>query len=381
MNFSKVKDLMNIDISDIKNKITNKPIETKIPKKKEFNKKVVSFDFGSDTTKVVVGKYSKGLLEIERLISAKTPVDAVGDGNILNQEMMSVFLEQLLTNNKINVKDAVCTNNSTSIINREVTIPAVQEDEINTVVKYEIQQYLPINMDDYIIQQTILDRFQVESKLKFKALVITYPDKLATKYYKLLSNANLKPFALDISYNSLNKLVNYGDKVNGEEYSKEQTLAFIDMGASTLNVNIYKNGKLEFTRIIKSGGFNIDAALSRRLEVSLETAEIEKKAKADLSMSENNEASKVAADVVDEWLSELERIIQFYRNKKVGNSIDKIFLYGGSSNLKGMEKYVFDRLSIPTNKVRTIGNVDLNLKLTNETLEQYLNAIGAIIRL
>ncbi|GKU26423.1 hypothetical protein CFOLD11_32500 [Clostridium folliculivorans] len=383
MDFSKVKDLMNVDISDLKNKIRNKPIEKKPVKKKELNRKVVSFDFGSDTTKVVVGKYYKDQLEIERLITAKTPVDAVGDGNILNQDVMTVFLEQLLNNNKINIKDAICTNNSTSVINREVVIPAVQEDELSTVVKYEIQQYLPINMDDYVIQQSILDRFQVESKLKFKTLVITYPEKLAMKYYKLLTNSNLKPLALDISYNSLNKLVNYSNKVNDEAYSTEETLAFIDMGASTLSVSIYKDGKFEFTRLIKSGGANIDGALSRAMGISLEVAEDIKKNKGDLSVSSDNEDSsnRIIRDVVDEWIMELERIIQFYRNKKVGNSIDKIFLYGGSSNLKGIERYIFNKFSIPTSKVRTMGNVNLNLKIATETIEQYLNVIGSIIRL
>ena len=33
----------------------------------------------------------------------------------------------------------------------------VQEEEMETVIRYEIQQYLPINLDDYIVQYVVLD--------------------------------------------------------------------------------------------------------------------------------------------------------------------------------------------------------------------------------
>lgn len=380
MDLSKMKNLMSMDIKDLKKAFSkNKIIKSK--KKKEANKKVLSFDIGSEKTKIVVGKYYKDKLEIDKLIIASTPESCVADGVINNLPILVNFIEQKLANEKIKIKDIICTNNSTSIINREIVIPEVEEDEIDTVVKFEIQQYLPLNMNDYVIQYNVLGTIEEEGKNKFRTLVLTYPEKMAYNYYKLFTNINLKPVALDVAYNSINKLMNFAEKINDEDYNKEAATAFIDMGANSLCVQIYVNGKLDFTRIIKSGGSNIDVMLSKELFIDIEQAEQEKINKGCIAISPENTIDEVINSVVEDWIDELQRIIQFYRNKKVGNNIEKIYIYGGSSNLLGIENYMANRLNVLVKKIEAINNIKLNDKLKNEKINQHLNAIGAIIRL
>ena len=147
---------------------------------------------------------------------------------------------------------------------------------METVIRYEIQQYLPINLDDYIVQYTVLDEIVSDTGSKLKLNVISYPKKIANNYYDLLLDLDLKPYALDVNYNAINKLSNYGEMAKNEGQVIGGTVAFIDMGATSINVTIFKNGKLDFTRIIKSGGFNIDYALSQSLDMSVKATESQK---------------------------------------------------------------------------------------------------------
>ncbi|MHC1685749.1 MAG: type IV pilus assembly protein PilM [Clostridiaceae bacterium] len=373
---NKVKNLMKLDSRDMKK---NKPVD-KVIKKKEINRKVVSIDIGSEKTKIVIGKYFGGKLEVEKLIMANTPQNSIVDGNITNYPSIVNFIEQKLTNEKIKIKDAIFTSNSTAIINREILIPVVEEDEIETVVKFEIQQYLPLNMSDYVVQQNVLGVVDQGEQKRLKTLVLTYPEKMARNYYKLTSDINLRPVALDITYNSLKKLINFSKEINNEEYNKEASIVFIDMGAKSLSVQIYKNGNVDFTRMIKSGGSNIDSMLSKVLQSTDEEAEKEKIDKGSVSMNPENIIDDIVRIVVEEWVSELQRIIQFYKNMKMGNNVEKIFLYGGSSNIRGIEGYISERLNLPVEKLKELKNLNINKK-ANENIEQYLNAIGAIIRL
>lgn len=368
------------DLRKIKSNSTNVKVR-KVKNKKEVNRKVISFDIGSENTKIVVGRHYKGKIEIEKMFCVSTPHDSIMDGNIVNLPSVVNFVEQKLKNEKIKIKDAICTNNSTAIINREIIIPKVEDDEIDTVVKFEIQQYLPLNMNDYIIQSNVLEEIEEEGQPKFRTLVLTYPEKMSYNYYKLLTDVNLKPVALDITYNSLNKLTNYCNKINKVEYSIDEAIAFIDMGANSLNVQIYKNGKLDFSRIIKSGGSNIDVMLSKVLQIKVQEAEREKISKGSVTLNPENMVDDIIKIVVEEWIGELQRIIQFYKNKKLGNSIYKIYLYGGSSNLKGIQNYMDSRLKIRVEKVESIDSVKINSSFTDEKICKYLNAIGAIIRL
>ena len=165
-----------------------------------------------------------------------------------------------------------------------------------------------------------------------------------------------------------------------QEKEEKGTVAFVDMGATSINVTIFKNGKLEFTRIIKSGGDNIDYALSLENNMSIKSTESLKIKEADLYS--DTKVNKVVKKSVDEMLDDLERIFKFYNNKLVGNEINKIYIYGGSSNLSAIEKYMADRFNIDVEKISMLDNVEIKSKeLGAETIEQYLNAIGAIIRI
>lgn len=75
-----IKALMNMDIKDLKfNLPQNINFNKVIPEKK---KKVVAFDLGSSTIKIVEGTYYKNELTIDKYIKIPAPKDAVIDGEI-----------------------------------------------------------------------------------------------------------------------------------------------------------------------------------------------------------------------------------------------------------------------------------------------------------
>ena len=381
LNLSKFKELMNIDIKDLKEKLikNNKKIYFK---KIEKKKKVVAFDIGHTTIKIVEGIYYKGDLSVSKLLEVPTPKDAISDGAIVNKEALVYILQKTLAENSINAKDGICTNNSTSIINREILIPKVQDDEIETVVRYEIQQYLPINLDDYVLQMNILGEDESEGSQKLNVRVIAYPDKMARGYYELLEELNLKPYALDVNYNALNKLTNYIDVINEYEYNPKDSIVFIDMGATSLDVNIYNEGILQFTRIIKSGGTNIDEILIEVLNVPKD--EIEEYKEKNISLKEDKlyVQNKLIIDEIDEWIDKIEKIIQFYKNKNMRIDIDKIFIYGGSAKLKGLCEYMTSKLSINVEMIQSIPKININHNsISYQRIDSFINAIGSIIRL
>ena len=59
---------------------------------------------------------------------------------------MARAITDALDSNNIKNDNVIFTTNSTSVINRTIIIPKVNEDEIESVIKYEVQQYLPINL-------------------------------------------------------------------------------------------------------------------------------------------------------------------------------------------------------------------------------------------
>ncbi|NFO14994.1 pilus assembly protein PilM [Clostridium botulinum] len=381
--FNKVKDFMNLDINDLKAKLAKANEKSKSLKvKKEKKRKVVAFDIGSTNIKIAEGTYYKGILSIEKLIDIPTPVESIIDGNIEKKELLVSILQKALNENGINAKEGICTNNSSLIINREILIPDVKDEELDTVVRYEIQQYLPINLDDYVLQMTkIGEEFSDEGK-KLEIRAIAYPEKMAKGYYDLLMDLNLKPFALDVNYNALNKLLNHIEVINNCKLNIEESFVFIDMGSSSLDVNIYNNGVLKFTRIIKAGGKYLDEILYENMNIPIEEIEKFKSHDIDLEEEELKFQNQIIIDTLDEWIDKIEKIIQFYKSKNFDDDINKIFIYGRTSRIKNLEQYITSKIGIETIKIRNIPEIinDSNIEV-DENIDNFINVIGSLIRL
>ena len=375
-----LKEVMNMDIKALKVKFSKnlrKMNKVSTPQKK---RKVVAFDMGSSVIKIVEGMYYKDELTIDKYITLKTPKDAIIDGEIKKSEELFLKLEQVMKENGIKAKYAICTNNSTLIINREILIPKVEEEEMDTVVRYEIQQYLPINLEDYILQVTILDEEETNLSKKINVRVIAYPDKIARGYYNLITKLNLKPYALDVNYNAINKFINCIDRNNEYEYNPKDSVAFIDMGASFIDVNIYKNGNLDFTRIIKAGGNDLDEMLVERNLVSSDEVDGFKVRKIDLE--EPFEPINIyVRETIDDWIEKIEKIIQFYKNKNMGDEVSSIVIFGGSSKLKGIDEYMTTKLGIKTKRKNGISKIAFKSSDDGKSIDDFINVIGSVIRL
>lgn len=390
---SKLKEISSMDVKDIgklfkkdKSEDINSSYEVNNVEKKgrlkEKSRSVISIDLGTSFIKVAEGKYQKDKLSLNKVVQIPTPEGCITDGKIINAQAIIDVLSFLIKENSIRAKDVIFTTNSSSIINRDILIPVVQEEEMETVIRYEIQQYLPINLDDYIIQFIVLDEIVDDTGAKLKINVTSFPERMANTYYNVINALELNPYALDVTYNSINKLANYSQYTSNNGQIIGGTVAFVDMGATSINVAIFKNGKLDFTRMIKSGGDNIDYALSQSLNMSIKSTESLKIKDGDLlKNSEEDILNLTIRKSVDDILEELERILQFYSNKS-NTTIDKIYIYGGTSNLKNIELYIKNKLNISVENIEDIPNIDFTSKdVINENLGQYLNAISAIIRL
>ena len=376
-----LKALAQMDIKDVAKLFKKNQTATKRTVKKQttksLTKPVVVFDFGTESVKVAVGRQVRTELKVMQLFTVQLPKGTIVDGKIIEPQILQDTLEVALTEQKVKVKDAIACVNSTQIITRELFIPVVEEDEIETVARYEIQQFLPINLEDYQVQYLIMDEVVVNTEKKYKLNVVAFLDKMAMSYYDVLKALGLKPYALDVSFNAVGKLAALEDV----KLAQEGTVAFVDMGAQSIDVNIYQNKQVQFTRMIKTGGTIIDQNLNQ-MDMSLKSAVSYKMSQADLNddMTEDV-AARIVRYSVDEMLTELERVFQFYRNKSVGNTIDKLYVFGGTSHLNGMLPYIEARFNIPTATIQEFKKIELAPTVDKAVdVSDYTNSLGAMIR-
>ena len=133
---------------------------------------------------------------------------------------------------------------------------------------------------------------------------------------------------------------------------------------------------------MKIGGNEIDDALKNKCNIPQNIFERVKFQEVNLIDLEEEGPSAVVRDIIEKWTSEIDRIFKFYKSKEIGNKIDRIFIYGGISKTKGLESYLSGRFAIKVRRIKELSNVYFEDNRDGEaSIEKYVNAIGALIRL
>ncbi|KUK71699.1 MAG: Type IV pilus assembly protein PilM [Clostridiales bacterium 38_11] len=351
--------------------------------------RLVSIDIGTKSIKIVEGVSDKKNLTVKRAVTISTPIDSIQEGYIKDFESVRNVLKQTLTANGIRSKNAVFNINTSSLITRTVELPILKKhDETIQMIRFELEQFLPVVLDEYKIVFRVVKTYIEDGIKKGSYLIYAVPTKLINDYRQLADTVGLRLISMDLSFNSLEKVFSVGRNINDQKILKDKAYYVLEMGHKSLIFNVMYNDKNLFTRIINLGGADIDVSIGNLFDTNPENATKLKHKVSNLELyqletPEDSSVNNVINTTVEEWISEVRRVVQYFisRNKEI--EADKLFLYGGSSKIKNIEKFFQDNLSVKTETIDRIGGFSLELKSKDErdlSLVNYLNAIAGLLK-
>ena len=349
-----------------------------------LKKNIVAIDIGSYSIKIAEGSCNMNVVQIDRIAAVPTPFDAFYDGKFADADKIKQAINEILKQKNIRTKNVAFTLESTDTISREIVLPWAKPQELEQIIGFEVEQYLPIEMDKYILQYKIINEFEEDDVKKVTVLVVALPKLIGEAYLDLAKNMGLNPHYLDIHSNCVHKLLLPKIMVNGSYPLENQTIAAIDMGHQFINITIIDKGQFKFSRLLNIGGKDIDVSISNLLTVSSEEAENKKKEIKDISYDteqiDPNSSTSVVKETVTGWLEDIQKIFRYYTSRSTENIIDSICIYGGSSNIEGISTYIQDFFNMPAFKINSLNNVKFNNSSEEIPISDYVNAIGSIIR-
>lgn len=371
----------------LKEKLKQKPTKSKKAKRTRVIKRDrVSIDIGSKYIKIVEGMYDGKIISIKNLATIPTPENSYLDGDITDFSALKSTLYSVINQVGITSKEAIYTMESKSIISREVELPSVNEKDIKQMMEYQVEEYFPVNLDEYVMQSKVVEEIDTEEKKESKISVSILPKTMCEEYLNLTESLNLKPIALDMNDNSIYKLLSESFKVSGKgEDVNNKTIAALDIGYNVTNIIIIENGIFRFSRLVEVGGKDINKSIEEHLDIpENEVERIKLNIGSVLTEDSSVELDSIKTtiqDALSELCDEIERIFRYHTSRSSGNKIDEIYIYGATSRMIDIEKFIEGNLNISTYKIDNLTNVRLAKKLRDAEIIQYANAIGAIMRM
>lgn len=343
-------------------------------------RKILSIDLGSHETKVVEGKETNNGIIVYNYFSIPTPEGAYRDGEIWDKDLIYYKLNQDFKNRKIKTKSVYITINSSSIITREVIIPKVEEEEIESILQFQIEEYIPMNSEDYIVQFKTIGTVYEEAIEKLNILLIAIPKIIVESHFQLIKDLNLNPQVLDYQPNSIAKLISYNSFVNDSYPTENLTFATIDLGYDSTKISIIQNGIIMVSRVVDMGIKHMDQNILNFFDYTPEELEERKLQVNNINHIEDeyddyNRIVNLVKNFIENLSDKIEIIFRYYLTREIDNKIDMILLYGGGTSIDGISNLFSNYFNIPSIVVKSFNNVKFDGKV-----HKYMNALGAIIR-
>ena len=301
--------------------------------------------------------------------------------------MRNVCIKSAFQNNKIKTRNTIFSVQSSSVILRDLTLPVAEDSQLTGAVAYEMEQYVSVDGKDTVMEYRVVDEVIEEGVSKNKIKVATMPKDMIDNYFSFAREIKKKPYILDINSNAVSKIFAGELDINDEKYIPEKSIAIVDFGYKTTNINIITNGALEFSRLLSYGNRDIDAIISNYYNITPGEAEIKKIEEIQLDIIEDDieDPDSIYAALkasINQLIRELQKVLQYYSSRSSNNNLDTMYIYGGGSRIKGLDAYLKQTLNLENVvKIESLFSPDYEIAMDGIKIDDYINALGAMVRL
>ncbi len=340
----------------------------------------IGLDIGHSSVKGLELKGSATELVVDRFGSV--PIHA-GMDSPSRKEAVIQAIRELYSLAGFSTKHVVTAVSGESVIVRVIRLPYFSEketQELHFAVQSEAQDFIPFDMADVAFDYQRLGVVDAGAEGKaLEVLIVAAQKEMVAWNSEVVRAAGLDPRVVDIGSFALVNAVHHGARMMPHE-----PIALVDIGSAVTNIAIMKEDTTRFTRDLSTAGATITRAIMSELgfdEQAAEGAKVEHgisfggEAGAGeeemFTLSQSNlpdmmeqmkfsDPGEVGREGVDqrvnaiceqflgEIVSEIKRCLLFYENQLDGQAVEKVYLTGGTVQMKNAARYIQNLLDTPT---------------------------------
>jgi type IV pilus assembly protein PilM len=290
-----------------------------------------------------LGEVGDGSRRVERYAMARLPREAVTDGNLTKPELVEKALQECWAALDTRTREIVMALPASAVTAKKLILPKdASEADIETQAVSEANQIVPFPMDEVTLDFQVLGPAQRSPNDNEVLVVITRKDRVEERV-AVAESAGLKTTIVDVdTYAALRAYDQVAFQLPNE--GREQTVAIIDIGATTTHINILHDNQPIYQREHPFGGQILTQEISRRFGLPWEEAE-DAKCKGLLPDSFETEILRPYLDAASQ---EIGRALQLFFASTPQQHVDHILLAGGCSSVPGMDEVVYGKTQTST---------------------------------
>lgn len=295
-------------------------------------------DIGATTIKALSMKKSGNALAVETLGLGPTPAKGLMSESPEDIKVFSDAISQVISRANIKQKEVNIALPESQVYTKIIEMPALSDKELAAALKYEMEQYIPLPLDQVKTDWQILGSNDVQGKTT-RVLLVAASNNIIKKYETIVEELGLSPSTIETEMLSVHRalfpLVN-----------TQSSNMIVHLGATSTNIAVIENGEIIMVFTVDKGGIAITRAISLDLGIDLAQAESYKKAYGLNKDAFEGKIGKSLFPILESILGDIRKTLLLYKEKNPSQQVTQIILSGGAAQLPGIDIYFTNQLNI-----------------------------------
>ncbi len=341
-------------------------------------KSLVGLDIGSSSVKAVELQGKPGNIALKSIGFEALQPDTVVDGQIMELNDVSNIVANIFSTQKIKTERVAAGVSGSSVIVKNIIVPQMSREELEESIDWHAEEHIPFDITDVSLDYQIID----STPDSLHVLMAACKRDFVANLKQVIQLAGKQPAIIDVDAFALQNCyeVNYRP-------SPGEIVALLNLGASTMNINILQGVRSVFTRDVSVGGNQYTGLLQKELGLSYEQAEAVKRGGAVPTEAETGDIESILGSVSEMLALEIQKTFDFYRATAEDSSamVRKIMISGGAGKLKGLPEYLADRFEMPVEALDPFRQIKIDGKrfdpdYMRDVMPEMAVAVGLALR-
>ncbi len=343
---------------------------------------VVGLDIGTHAVRAVELALGRGDPGLRRFGQVALPVGAVVAGEVVDPPTVASAIRRLWREGGFKAKSVVTGVSNPRVVARTVDVPAMPEDELRSALRFQVQDLIPIPVDEAILDYQVVEHARgEEGQDLLRLLLVAAHQDMVRSLIAAVDGANLRIDRIDLEPFALIRALHHGvpdlgrpgaRAAEGEEpagdgeapgagpEARPPAEAIVGVGAGVTNVIIHEGGVPRFVRTLTMAGLSITEAIASELEIELDDAEDLKRRADPLSGDEQQaRAAQIVAANLAPIINEIRGSLDFYLAQADDGGISRVVLTGGGSRVAGLQDQLAAALDVPVERARPLEGIQV----------------------
>lgn len=321
------------------------------------------------------------------------PQGAVEDGQIRDTKSLGEILKDELSQRKIKTKKVYFSTGSTRIASREVRIPFVKTNRIQSIVEANATDYFPIDVSKYVLSYSVIDvesqksENEKEETKQYHLMVYAAPKAISTAYAEFAENAGLSMTGItytgDSIYHSVRGEYAKGTHILVKIELKGTSITIIRDGELALqrNINYGVDSAVETVRAFPEFGDRLDVneALTVLCSRSCINSALEMESPGEAASDEERMMETARAEVTESLrylIGNISRIMDYYISRHTDTTFESIDCCGLGAEVKGLMELLTNELGQQVNVLDKLENFALPASAQDEGAYLYVAVLA-----